>query len=202
MKGLKMNSIQIFREALEKGAPPSELFDKPFAPENPLDSAVWRFLRSWQDSENLGADQAVLFRQVMRWGGDGIGVNLNNVAPQFLDLLQSCGVSVDAAGIANAVPFCPAWIHDDVLPTRGVDAAPVYRQDSNRLPAEHFLKVLQRSAGRGFDSWKSSAQKEGAWLTVNAIPGSTNLVVLPTGCLLYTSPSPRDKRQSRMPSSA
>lgn len=181
MKGLKMNSIQIFREALEKGAPPSELFDKPFAPENPLDSAVWRFLRSWQDSENLGADQAVLFRQVMRWGGDGIGVNLNNVAPQFLDLLQSCGVSVDAAGIANAVPFCPAWIHDDVLPTRGVDAAPVYRQDSNRLPAEHFLNVLQRSSGKGFERWKSSAQKEGAWLTVNANPGSTNLVVLPTG---------------------
>ena len=25
---------------------------------------------------------------------------------------------------------------------------------------------------------------------------------IPTGCLLYTSPSPRDKRQSRMPSSA
>ena len=25
---------------------------------------------------------------------------------------------------------------------------------------------------------------------------------LPTACLLYTSPSPRDKRQSRMPSSA
>ena len=28
-----------------------------------------------------------------------------------------------------------------------------------------------------------------------------NMVLLPT-CLLYTSPSPRDKRQSRMPSSA
>ena len=28
------------------------------------------------------------------------------------------------------------------------------------------------------------------------------LVRLPDGCLLYTSPSPRDKRQSRMPSSA
>ena len=25
---------------------------------------------------------------------------------------------------------------------------------------------------------------------------------IPEGCLLYTSPSPRDKRQSRMPSSA
>ena len=27
-------------------------------------------------------------------------------------------------------------------------------------------------------------------------------IVLLNGCLLYTSPSPRDKRQSRMPSSA
>ena len=38
-------------------------------------------------------------------------------------------------------------------------------------------------------------------------PGNTaedieRLVVDPLDCLLYTSPSPRDKRQSRMPSSA
>ena len=32
--------------------------------------------------------------------------------------------------------------------------------------------------------------------------GKTTLFNLITGCLLYTSPSPRDKRQSRMPSSA
>ena len=37
-----------------------------------------------------------------------------------------------------------------------------------------------------------------AWLPDHQLMGS---VVLP-GCLLYTSPSPRDKRQSRMPSSA
>ena len=30
----------------------------------------------------------------------------------------------------------------------------------------------------------------------------TRRVYLPNTCLLYTSPSPRDKRQSRMPSSA
>ena len=30
----------------------------------------------------------------------------------------------------------------------------------------------------------------------------THMIVLPADCLLYTSPSPRDKRQSRMPSSA
>ena len=34
-----------------------------------------------------------------------------------------------------------------------------------------------------------------------AMPGWP-MVSLPSGCLLYTSPSPRDKRQSRMPSSA
>ena len=44
---------------------------------------------------------------------------------------------------------------------------------------------------------KSLAKNEGPHgITVNAIsPGSWT-------CLLYTSPSPRDKRQSRMPSSA
>ena len=37
--------------------------------------------------------------------------------------------------------------------------------------------------------------KAGTAATVPAVPRSTT-------CLLYTSPSPRDKRQSRMPSSA
>ena len=32
--------------------------------------------------------------------------------------------------------------------------------------------------------------------------GFTRVCVMPNTCLLYTSPSPRDKRQSRMPSSA
>ena len=32
--------------------------------------------------------------------------------------------------------------------------------------------------------------------------GYSNLTYLIKSCLLYTSPSPRDKRQSRMPSSA
>ena len=31
---------------------------------------------------------------------------------------------------------------------------------------------------------------------------SSSIITIIIGCLLYTSPSPRDKRQSRMPSSA
>ena len=34
------------------------------------------------------------------------------------------------------------------------------------------------------------------------VGGAEGLANVPKGCLLYTSPSPRDKRQSRMPSSA
>ncbi|MDB4458731.1 helicase-related protein [bacterium] len=180
-----MNSIQIFRKSLEDGHPPSDLFEKPTEPNPPLDAAVWRFLKSWDDAGGLGADQAVLFRQVMRWGGNGVRVNLSNLEADFTTLLGSCGVTVDATGIVNTEPFLPAWIRNDELPDDGIDAEPTYRQDRQRLPAEHYLNVLQRSSRQGtyqgFDHWKSSAQKEGAWLTVNANPGSTNLVVLPTG---------------------
>ena len=41
-------------------------------------------------------------------------------------------------------------------------------------------------------------------IAVASVMNLTNkmIIVLPVTCLLYTSPSPRDKRQSRMPSSA
>ena len=38
-------------------------------------------------------------------------------------------------------------------------------------------------------------------VTALSLPGAA-ILTLAGGCLLYTSPSPRDKRQSRMPSSA
>lgn len=176
-----MDSIQIFRKSLEEGHPPSDLFEKPIEPKPPLDAAVWRFLKSWKDAGRLAADQAVLFRQVMRWGGNGVRVNLRKFDADFTTLLNSCGVTIDATGIVKAEPFLPTWIRDDALTCDGLDAEPVYRQDRHRLPAEHYLNVLQKFSGQGFDHWKSSAQKEGAWLTVNANSGSTNLVVLPTG---------------------
>ena len=39
-------------------------------------------------------------------------------------------------------------------------------------------------------------------VAVSGGPDSLALMHLSNSCLLYTSPSPRDKRQSRMPSSA
>ena len=42
----------------------------------------------------------------------------------------------------------------------------------------------------------------GVWLHVDAAIGGVFALTARHACLLYTSPSPRDKRQSRMPSSA
>ena len=46
--------------------------------------------------------------------------------------------------------------------------------------------------------YKGQKQK---WFLMRFI-GNDNEININTSCLLYTSPSPRDKRQSRMPSSA
>ena len=49
-------------------------------------------------------------------------------------------------------------------------------------------------------------KQNGKWLvegvTLAVEKGKIVTLIGPNGCLLYTSPSPRDKRQSRMPSSA
>ena len=50
----------------------------------------------------------------------------------------------------------------------------------------------------GIDILKKGGNAIDAAIASNAAIG----LMEPTGCLLYTSPSPRDKRQSRMPSSA
>ena len=59
---------------------------------------------------------------------------------------------------------------------------------------------------RFFDMSKKISKKASAIRTISLAVGSLSLLVIAvsqvTGCLLYTSPSPRDKRQSRMPSSA
>ena len=42
----------------------------------------------------------------------------------------------------------------------------------------------------------------GSGIMAESLTNDTAVILLANACLLYTSPSPRDKRQSRMPSSA
>jgi ATP-dependent DNA helicase RecQ len=82
--------------------------------------------------------------------------------------LQKAGLTLRHDGFLEAVPYS----HDQL---QGCDSTPVLRSLSEDRPAEAYLKSL------GYNSWKSAAQKEAAWATLNASPGRTLLVVLPTG---------------------
>ena len=76
----------------------------------------------------------------------------------------------------------PCFKHD-----RTTIIIPCYNE-ANRLHLEVFLNFACRHPNISF---------------IFVDDGSKDLTIsLLCGCLLYTSPSPRDKRQSRMPSSA
>ena len=64
-----------------------------------------------------------------------------------------------------------------------------------------FEAVLMHDTGAVLDAIRSTAAAAEAGAAVYASSATSNVVVS-TGCLLYTSPSPRDRTRSRMPSSA
>ena len=87
-------------------------------------------------------------------------------------------------------PFCGERDHSEF--TYGGDGSVVYPELD--APAEQWLEaVFQRENIRGVqtESWHHVSGCR-QWL----------LVERDTICLLYTSPSPRDRTRSRMPSSA
>jgi ATP-dependent DNA helicase RecQ len=55
------------------------------------------------------------------------------------------------------------------------DEPPKQRAPDESFPAEAYLKSV------GYERWRSPAQKEAVWTTLQAPPGSTRVVVLPTG---------------------
>ena len=54
----------------------------------------------------------------------------------------------------------------------------------------------------GYELWAHDTSNHSTWQVADINSGSGDSNPGSNGCLLYTSPSPRDKRQSRMPSSA
>ena len=72
---------------------------------------------------------------------------------------------------------------------------------------KHWLSIL-REKNTPDILYSTGYEQLGKWLTYEALrnwlPYKKEIVKTDNGdaCLLYTSPSPRDKRQSRMPSSA
>jgi ATP-dependent DNA helicase RecQ len=88
--------------------------------------------------------------------------------------LHLVGLRQEEHGELIAAPFSPDWMFDESTPD-GMDGLPRRARLDERTPAEAHLSSL------GYCFWQSPAQKEAAWRVMTSPPGSTSLVVLPTG---------------------
>ena len=108
--------------------------------------------------------------------------------------MKKTAVSLALCGavLLSALPSVPVVMHDDNL----VEAASVCTIDDSKT-----YQTIRGFGGMNLPEWMGSdltdAQRQTAFGN-----GDNELGLTILSCLLYTSPSPRDKRGSRMPSSA
>ena len=63
-----------------------------------------------------------------------------------------------------------------------------------------FSKLMEKA--KEIESKMKESQENIKKIEVEGVSGANDVKVTLNGCLLYTSPSPRDRTRSRMPSSA
>ena len=125
--------------------------------------------------------------------GSSTAVNLNvtgnlTVGGQFKDGDGNFGTS---GQVLSSDGTDTAWINAGSL-TAG--AAAEVGVSAATASANHFITMVDTASG-------NENIRVDTDLTYNPVTNTLNVPNI-SGCLLYTSPSPRDKRQSRMPSSA
>ena len=170
-----MNYLEKLRESLDSGVVSTSLV-KPSGDEyNSLDYAIWRFLYAWQKSGKLGADHAVLLRQVVRWHGT-TDFFPKKIPESFKPLIKKAGIKISPAGDLSTDSFAPEWLWGNFVNSEtDIDGEPTKRRPPEEIAGESFLKLF------GFEGWQSQAQKEASWLALNAPRSSTTLIALPTG---------------------
>jgi len=134
---------------------------------------VWRLQQAWRGA--FGPDEAVLVRQVLRWAGGQLFVP--RVPENVREALRRACVYTDDAGRLTAEAFAPTWLNlSGVDPDTGLDPLPIARVPQEAVPAERYV-----TDSFGYQRWKSQALKEACWQALQAAPGSTTLIALPTG---------------------
>jgi ATP-dependent DNA helicase RecQ len=156
----------VLREALARGTT-SHCTIAPSAGPT-VRSAINRLLVAWQDSGEFGADEAVLLRQVVRWNRDPFFVG--DLSPSIEKWIDRVGIQF-SAGFLSAEPFRPPWLEAGRV---SLDELPQTCTADERVPCEAFRPG-------NYGEWHSQAQKEAAWASITAPPGSTTLIALPTG---------------------
>ena len=97
----------------------------------------------------------------------------------------------------------PATLGMEAAPAAGGGTAAAEPMDVAAVPQQSAAHAYAHLPVRGYKSFETGATEQGLGkIVAKAREFNSTLTTNLTTCLLYTSPSPRDKRQSRMPSSA
>ena len=122
---------------------------------------------------------------------------------RFLNALEQSGSAIQETGWAPR----HIWLEDNKGTALG--AAPLYAKTNSQgeYVFDHgWADALHRAGGHYYPKLQGSipfTPATGPRLLAKDIEAKKALIsAMVQACLLYTSPSPRDKRQSRMPSSA
>ena len=111
-----------------------------------------------------------------------------------------CSLVLPVRGPAGAAALKLGWPHTDAqgehLALRAWDARSAVRL--LRADPQRSVLLLERLTSEDL----TAVWDEEAVAVIAGLYADLHIAPLPQVCLLYTSPSPRDKRQSRMPSSA
>ena len=129
-------------------------------------------------------------------GGDTLTVATSDGTATDTDTIAIAVNAVNDAPV-NTVPGAQSVAEDTALPIAGVSVADV---DSSTLTTTLSVSsgTINVTAGPGvIGNGSASVTITGTAAQINAA-----LAGLSYTCLLYTSPSPRDRTRSRMPSSA
>ena len=141
-----------------------------------LKSAVSRFISAYKKKKHFTPDTVSLLRQAVR-RSEMVDLRISRPDESFVFFdrwLESAGLDWTVDGYLSAQPFSLDCFEND---SRLVDDLPQKRFVDESLPGEFYLKQKLN-----FDQWRSLAQKEASWAVVNAGPGTSNTIVLPTGC--------------------
>ena len=131
-------------------------------------------------------------------------------------LCRGCRQRPLGAGLAllpgeDPVRFFEAFLGADVIPEAGhlpgIDGQPLVEPLNEpaglvRVVSLGYVLLDQRQRGLGIEIKRDAGQGAGRVLRLLLEEGDAPFAVQVDGCLLYTSPSPRDGLLSRMPSSA
>lgn len=136
--------------------------------------AIWRYCQAKAQSPDAHVDHAVLLRQCLRWISPR-RLRADRVSQIYKERFRQVAITTSLSGYLEVQPYKPKWLEEGPGANE-LDALPMSACIDESFHAEEWL---EKTTGKKL--WRSHVQKEGCWEILNAEPGTTHLIGLPTG---------------------